>query len=507
MKDLIKALLDDETNHIEKWHNRSEQFRGKWMPYDHIKFIHDTSGVRQNDFIILAQSNEHILKNDRYGEAAAHLQRINEARYQNELKRFEQKLSDGLSPRRPKLQKNIRWMQRPIAVSELDGYYARDEINAMFVEDYDTFVSMSTSWAKDSRKRETLSSVNCIWLDLDLNDQDLFIDRPEDIAYYFLEFIEQTDFLPLPSAIVESGGGIHIYWKTSAIPIAAYPRFFSFMRHLHEKVRSMGLEPDPACVDPSRVLRLCKTYNSKYPDSTCELLWRSEWVDAAISFDDFCDAVFPMSRDAYHTKREVDTHLKQAGQAIKKSNTPSGFQDNIYVKILEDLEKISFLKRFSQKGLRDRFLWNYTVALSYVVHVSEIHSRLVAKCNEMRIELSQFWDGLQSVFKRISDKSCQKYRLSVKRIIFDLGISEHEMLDLNLRVLRSKEVRKIHKRLDRASSRNQKSVPKSKLGQARERHEITKMALAMLENGHTKSFIAKQLKISRSTLYRWLRLA
>ena len=95
----------------------------------------------------------------------------------------------------------------------------------------------------------------------------------------------------------------------------------------------------------------------------------------------------------------------------------------------------------------------------------------------------------------------------MKRIIFDLGISEHEMLDLNLRVLRSKEVRKIHKRLDRASSRNQKSVPKSKLGQARERHEITKMALAMLENGHTKSFIAKQLKISRSTLYRWLHLA
>ena len=178
VKDLIKALLDDETNHIEKWHNRSEQFRGKWMPYDHIKFIHDTSGARQNDFIILAQSNEHILKNDHYGEAAAHLHRINEARYQNELKRFEQKLSDGLSPKRPKLQKNIRWKQRPIAVSELDGYYARDEINAMFVEDYDTFVSMSTSWAKDSRKREILSSVNCIWLDLDLNDQDLFIDRP-----------------------------------------------------------------------------------------------------------------------------------------------------------------------------------------------------------------------------------------------------------------------------------------------------------------------------------------
>ena len=95
----------------------------------------------------------------------------------------------------------------------------------------------------------------------------------------------------------------------------------------------------------------------------------------------------------------------------------------------------------------------------------------------------------------------------MKRIIFDLGISEHEMLDLNLRVLRSKEVRKIHKRLDKASSRKQTSVPKSKLGQARERHEITKMVLAMLENGHTKSFIAAHLNISRSTLYRWLRLA
>ena len=506
MKNLNEQLLWDETNHIEKWHNRSEQFRGTWTPYDHIKFLHDTSGVHQNDFIILAQSNEHILKHDRDGEVAAHLQKVNEVRYQIELERFEQKLSDGLSPRRPKLQKNIRWMQLPIGVSELHEYYGREEINAMFADAFDTFVSMATSWAKDSRKRETLSSVNCIWLDIDLKDQDPLLDRAEDIAYYFLEFIEQTELLPSPSAIVESGGGVHIYWKTTAIPISAYPRFAMFMRYLHKKVRSMGLEPDPACVDPSRVLRLCKTHNSKYPDSSCELLWRSEWVDAAISFDDFCDAVLPMSREEYRMKREVDTSLKQASHVIRKSNKPSGFQDNIYLKILEDLEKISFLKRFSQKGLRDRFLWNYTVALSYVVPVSAIHRRLVAKCNEMRIDLSEFWGGLQSVFKRMSDKGCQKYRLSVKRMILDLGISEQEMLDLNLRVLRNSEVRKIHKRLDKASSRQQLSRSKSKMQHAKERFEMTKTALALLENGYTKRAIAEQLNVSRSTLYRWLRM-
>lgn len=506
VENLIKALLGDETNHIEKWHNRSEPFRGKWTPFDHINFIHDTPGVRQNDFIILAQSNEHTLKHDHDGEVATRLKKINQARYRSEMERFEQKLRNGLSPRRPRLQTNIRWMQLPICVSEIHEHNAREEINAMFVDAFDTFISMSTSWAKDSRRRETLSSVNCIWLDLDLKDQDQSFDRPEDIAYYFLEFIEQTDLLPSPSAIIESGGGIHIYWKMTAIPIAAYPRFASFMRYLHEKVTSTGLKPDPSCIDPSRVLRLCKTHNSKYSGSSCELLWRSERVDAALSFDDFCDAVFPLSRDAYCTKREVDTYLKRKGQAARTSNAPSGFQDNIYVKILEDLEKISFFRRFSQKGLRDRFLWNYTVALSYVVPVREIHSRLVSKCNEMRIDLSEFWGGLQSVFKRISDKSFQKYRLSVKRIIFDLGISENEMLDLNLRVLRCAEVRKIHKRFDKASSRKQKRLPKSKFGQARERHEITKMALALLDSGFTKSLIAKQLNISRSTLYRYLRL-
>ena len=257
-------------------------------------------------------------------------------------------------------------------------------------------------------------------------------------------------------------------------------------------------------MDPSRVLRLCKTHNSKYPDSGCELLWRSEWVDAAISFDVFCDLILPMSRDECRTKREVDTYLKQAGHVTRKSNAPSGFQNNIYVKILEDLEKISCLKRFSQKGLRDRFLWNYTVALTYVVPVSEVHSRLVAKCNEMHIDLSKFWDGLQSVFKRISDKGCQKYRLSVKRMILDLGVSEHEMLDLNLRVLRSSEVRKIQKRLDKASSRHQISRSKSEMQYAKERFELTKIALELLENGYTKCAIAEQLNVSRSTLYRWL---
>jgi hypothetical protein len=314
----------------------------------------------------------------------------------------------------------------------------------------------------------------------------------------------------MPNAVVKSGGGVHVYWKTSPIPAEALPRFRALMKHLHSKVKEIGFNPDPKCVDPVRVLRLCKTQNSKYERSKCELLWRSDTLNARYSFDDLCDAVLPLTREEYRLEREQREHQKlkrQTPHNNSSSNRSGGYLDNSYEVILSDLRKLSILKRFasSTAGLRDKFLFNFTVACSWCMHVSQIRDELHKLCSQMKLNLDEFWSYLQSVFKRIEKGTKYKYRLSPKTVIDELKITLEEMIDLNLRILRSEEAKKIQKRVAKAEERNQQKQPQSLEEIHRAKNEAQREAFSLFWEGLPKSEIAKLLGISERTVYRYLK--
>ena len=326
----------------------------------------------------------------------------------------------------------------------------------------------------------------------------------------FLECLELTRILPMPNAVVKSGGGVHVYWKTSPIPAEALPRFRALMKHLHSKVKEIGFTPDPKCVDPVRVLRLCKTQNSKYERSKCDLLWRSDTLNARYSFDDLCDAVLPLTREEYRLQQEKENHEKQKKSAqyeSRQSNNPDGYKKNSYEVILIDLRKLSILKRFasSTAGLRDKFLFNFTVACSWCMHVSQIRDELRKICNQMRLNLDEFWSYLQSVFKRIEKGTKYKYRLSPPTVIEELKITFEEMIDLNLRILRSEEAKKIQKRVAKAEERNQLKPPQSLEEIHRAKNEAQREAFSLFWEGLPKSEIAKLLGTSERTVYRYLK--
>ena len=104
-----------------------------------------------------------------------------------------------------------------------------------------------------------------------------------------------------------------------------------------------------------RVLRLCKTQNSKYERSKCQLLWRSDTLNARYSFDELCDAVLPLTREEYRLQQEQREHQKQERQTAhnnSRSNRSDGYLDNSYEVILSDLRKLSILKRFASGTAR-----------------------------------------------------------------------------------------------------------------------------------------------------------
>ena len=498
-----QVIFDNFHDIIDKWSLRAAPHRGKWQPADHIKFIHHKRGVRDRDFIIIAQSNEYILRNDKNGSVAKSLQQYNEIRHRDELVRYEAEVQSNPQARKPKLQTNINWVQHAINCGSLDCADADEKINAQFENAFDTYVCMSSTWTSESRSQRTITSINCVWLDLDLKDQLGVFDSPEELAYYLLECFERTDEMFMPSAIIASGGGIHVYWKTTPIPIQAVSRFRVLMKELHKKIANFGLKADPACVDAPRVLRLCKTRNSKYRDSVCELLWKSQTAHLPILFDDFCDSVLPMTREEFKVNSEVRRNQEERANSRDLPNNYDENKPNIYKVIVADLEKLSRLKRFKRDG-RKRFLWNYAVALSYNFKIGSATQLLIKKCNQLGLQYSKYQRQLQSAFKHLKDKSYQKYRLSVTKIIDQLEVTDAEMLSLNLRALISPEVRKIIRRKDKAIERKQKTKPRSKEQIAQDRRDLREKICQLIRQKVSKSEIARRLGVSRSTVYRLL---
>jgi|GEM_PF-5560011 len=81
--------------------------------------------------------------------------------------------------------------------------------------------------------------------------------------------------LPLPSLIVNSGHGVHEYWRMKE-PITDMELWSNYQARL-----SMALGSDPAIKDPKRYLRLPGFFNTKAPKAFCDVVMTTSerWYD------------------------------------------------------------------------------------------------------------------------------------------------------------------------------------------------------------------------------------
>jgi len=126
-------------------------------------------------------------------------------------------------------------------------------------EGYDTYFALST-FDQHSRKAEHSSFLRSFFLDLDCGETKPYLTQT-DAAEALRAFCESYD-LPKPTAVVNSGRGLHVYWALDKdcsadewVPVA-------------EKLKSAcaknGLHADPVVTaDAARILRVPYTHNFK----------------------------------------------------------------------------------------------------------------------------------------------------------------------------------------------------------------------------------------------------
>lgn len=180
----------------------------------------------------------------------------------------------------------------------------------------DCYLSMSEFYG-NHRRTCNFAQTMVAFVDFDTHKTPLGQHEPRKQADLLLSFCEKQS-IPLPSLIVFSGRGLHAKWLFERyIPDKALPRWQALEKHL---VSSFPPEfgADKAVIDPSRVLRIVGTRNTKNGEF-CRVLWANGEIanPARYSFDFLCDEVFPLTREELRQKRLQRVQERLEGQESK----------------------------------------------------------------------------------------------------------------------------------------------------------------------------------------------
>jgi hypothetical protein len=155
---------------------------------------------------------------------------------------------------------------------------------------------------KAIRSSKNAKLLKSIWVDIDVKDDPKHYRSLEEAWAAFTAFRTVT-LLPMPSAVVKSGGGLHIYWYSKKpLEPAEWLRYATGLKNLllkHKIKCDAGLTTDSA-----RLLRLPNTLNHKYnPPRPVELLpLPSIEYDFALSLDFLPAETAPVEPDAFTGK-------------------------------------------------------------------------------------------------------------------------------------------------------------------------------------------------------------
>lgn len=161
------------------------------------------------------------------------------------------------------------WDDRAMLESHIDWLYTYNDAGYDIFYSTGSFEPVTTPLDNYTGRR----IANCVgqrslFLDIDSDKYGSDVDS----ALESLVQVTQAMSLPPPSLIVNSGGGLHVYWTcTEDIPLAQWPGLASRLRN---GCAAAKLRFDGQCtIDRTRVLRVPGFRNPKYQDRWVEILF------------------------------------------------------------------------------------------------------------------------------------------------------------------------------------------------------------------------------------------
>lgn len=131
-------------------------------------------------------------------------------------------------------------------------------------EQLDFFITPNTFY-KPYRQVNNIRQFRALFMDLDCGGE-----NKQFTAYSVFELAENGE-IPRPTMIVDSGRGIHLYWRIKNAPYGALNTWQELQDFFYIKLKELGA--DRKATDAARVLRLPSSINSRNGEK-CRVLWQ-----------------------------------------------------------------------------------------------------------------------------------------------------------------------------------------------------------------------------------------
>lgn len=203
----------------------------------------------------------------------------------------------------------------------------------------DFFITPNTFY-KPYRQVNNIRQFRALYTDIDNCEEDKLY-----IAYTVFE-MASDNIIPMPTMIVDSGRGLHIYWRIKNAPYGALYTWQELQDLFYTKLKSLGA--DSRALDGARVLRLPSTINSKNK-SECKVLWK----------DDKLEYSMVDLREAYLHDKYKKTIAKAKRSNSKVIANVFFNSYSLHMARAEDLETLVNLRNGNMKSYRNMALHCY----------------------------------------------------------------------------------------------------------------------------------------------------
>lgn len=225
--------------------------------------------------------------------------------------------------------------------SEIKGL--RDFVEE-FENEIDVYMSTNTTY-NGIRQVKNIRQFRALYQDIDIVN--VGFTKEETVYLIFILAIEGK--IPEPTMIIDSGRGIHPYWRIENAPYGALHTWQELQDYIYYQLKSIGA--DKKALDGARVLRLPGTINSK-DNSECKILYIN---------NDITYSMYEL-REQYLQYKPKQLQFQEAKTSVKKTKVISNKFFNSYslhMARIEDIETLCKLRNYNMQGYRNMILHCY----------------------------------------------------------------------------------------------------------------------------------------------------
>lgn len=357
----------------------------------------------------------------------------------------------------------------------------------------DTYITPNSFYIP-IRRADNIRHFRALYIDIDLSEG-----QSKTETTYQAYILADEGLIPRPTMVVDSGRGIHLYWRIKNAPIQAWHTWQELEDYLYKQLKHLGA--DRQATDGARVLRLPSTINSKN-NAICKVIHTE---DTIYSMYDLRETYL-----GYRPKQRTRKATKPTRQVKNLFNSYS-----LHMARASDIETLCRLRNYDVKGYRNSLLHCYAYWKGIYIRDMEALSSIVYELNDRFIEplkqsevdamirsvdraIEKFIDyeqGLRSgEDKRVSRKMKEHggYWYTNETLIDMLDITEEEQRHLKTIIGTNEKYRRNNERR-RKERRNSNGLTQRE----QQREDNIKMVKELREQGLTQTEIAKKLGITQ----------